>query len=112
MPAPITKGSPLRPLPMRVTMRQFDRLQEARSRDSYPVQEHVRRALDMYLDLIERSWPNIPSPALPPLPAIQPDTTQRAPSVNARSAAKPAPVAKASAKRVPSVKPKPKVVYR
>lgn len=44
----------MRPLPMRITQLQFDRLVEARGRDGMAVQEHVRRALDLYLDKVER----------------------------------------------------------
>lgn len=101
MPAAFTKGSPLKPLPMRVTKRQFDRLQQARSRDSYSVQEHVRRALDVYLDMIEQAWPNVPAPALPAGPA-SPLPTATTP----KGGDKPA------ANRVPSVKRTPKVTYR
>jgi hypothetical protein len=114
MPAAITQGDPLVPLPMRVTRRQHERLKQARGRDSYPVQEHVRRALDLYLDLIERSWPEIPPPALPP--SVDRDVKPSPPGVHASAAApsagKPAPVvASKQAKRVPSRK-SPKVVYR
>lgn len=38
---------------MRVTQHQFERLQGARERDGLSVQEHVRRALDFYLDRLE-----------------------------------------------------------
>ena len=46
--------SELRPLPMRISQLQFERLQSARGRDGLAVQEHVRRALDFYLAKIER----------------------------------------------------------
>lgn len=45
----------MRPLPMRITQLQFDRLVGARERDGMAVQEHVRRALDLYLDKVERT---------------------------------------------------------
>jgi hypothetical protein len=48
------KTAPLRPLPMRVTPKQFERLHQARERDLISVQEHVRRALDAYLDMLDR----------------------------------------------------------
>jgi hypothetical protein len=44
-----THRSDLRPLPMRITKLQFERLQGVRARDGLPIQEHVRRALDIYL---------------------------------------------------------------
>ena len=53
MNAAIQYRSDLRPLPMRVTQHQFERLQGARERDGLSVQEHVRRALDFYLDRLE-----------------------------------------------------------
>ena len=43
----------LRPLPIRVTQLQFTRLQALRDYDDLAVQEHIRRALDDYLDKIE-----------------------------------------------------------
>jgi hypothetical protein len=49
----------LRPLPLRITPLQFTRLTEARARDSLAIQEHVRRAIDVYLDQVEK----IPPPA-------------------------------------------------
>jgi hypothetical protein len=42
------------PLPMRVAKVQIVRLVEARTRTGIAIQEHVRRAIDMYLDRIER----------------------------------------------------------
>jgi hypothetical protein len=47
----------LRPLPLRVTQRQYLRLVAHRSLDSLPIQEHVRRALDVYLDELDRKRP-------------------------------------------------------
>lgn len=44
-----THRSDLRPLPMRITRLQFERLQSVRARDGLAIQEHVRRALDIYL---------------------------------------------------------------
>jgi hypothetical protein len=44
----------LRPLPMRITPRQYERLTQARERDGLTVQEHVRRALDHYLTFVEK----------------------------------------------------------
>ena len=47
------KQSPLRPLPMRITDLQWERLQALRAYDAISIQEHVRRALDEYLDAVE-----------------------------------------------------------
>lgn len=49
----VTVRSSLRPLPMRITQLQFDRLHAARERDGLSVQEHVRRALDLYLSIAD-----------------------------------------------------------
>lgn len=54
--------SELRPLPMRITQLQFERLHGARARDGLSVQEHVRRALDVYLGKIERDFAKASSP--------------------------------------------------
>lgn len=43
----------LRPLPTRITPHAFLRLQEQRARDGLSVQEHVRRAIDEYLDRLD-----------------------------------------------------------
>src|SRR4029077_14058345 len=50
------KPATLRPLPTRVTPRQYDRLMIHRSRDHLSIQEHVRRALDMYLESLDKRW--------------------------------------------------------
>jgi hypothetical protein len=42
------------PLPMRVAALQKSRLDQARTRTGIAVQEHVRRAIDLYLDVIEQ----------------------------------------------------------
>ena len=46
-------GRGLIPLPMRVSALQKARLALARERTGMAVQEHVRRAIDLYLDVIE-----------------------------------------------------------
>lgn len=43
----------MRPFPIRVTQYQYARLHALRDRDDLAVQEHVRRAIDEYLDRIE-----------------------------------------------------------
>ena len=60
--SPIAYKSELRPLPMRITQLQFERLKEARTRDGLSVQEHVRRSLDQYLAKIEREASRAPYP--------------------------------------------------
>ena len=44
----------LRPLPLRVAKKQYERLDAARTRTGISIQEHARRALDLYLGVIER----------------------------------------------------------
>jgi hypothetical protein len=50
------KPSTLRPLPTRVTQRQYDRLMLHRTRDNLSIQEHVRRSLDIYLEQLDKRW--------------------------------------------------------
>jgi hypothetical protein len=82
-----TYKSELMPLPMRVTRLHIERLREARNRDGLSVQEHVRRALDIYLNKIEREF-NQKEITLPERKANQPDpqgiaAALAAPSVSA-----------------------------
>lgn len=49
--------SELRPLPMRVTQVQFERLQRLRKVDGLAIQEHVRRSIDDYLERKEARYP-------------------------------------------------------
>lgn len=51
-----TYKSELTPLPMRISQLQVERLRAARNRDGLNIQEHVRRALDLYLAKIEREF--------------------------------------------------------
>lgn len=55
----MTKPNPnkvaLRPLPMRITPIQYSRLQDARIRDGRTIQEHIRKALDLYLDGLDKA---------------------------------------------------------
>ena len=60
----------LRPLPIRVTQLQFTRLQALRDYDDLAVQEHIRRAIDEYLEA-RRAKNGLPPvraapPGLPP----------------------------------------------
>lgn len=54
---PEIRPETLRPLPLRVTQRQYLRLQAHRQIDQLAIQEHVRRALDDYLDKLDRKRP-------------------------------------------------------
>jgi len=71
----------LRTLPTRVTTVQYARLTEARAKDGLSIQEHVRRALDFYLDGIGMSSPPSAREAvdLPPPPRTPPKRVRRKP---------------------------------
>lgn len=80
---PMTKPNPLkvalRPLPMRITPIQYTRLQNARIADGRTIQEHIRKALDLYLDGLDRATARangataVPAAASPiPMPAQVP----------------------------------------
>lgn len=58
----------LRPLPMRITQLQFERLDGARQRDGLAMQEHVRRALDYYLQMLDREAARAPAVATGSVP--------------------------------------------
>lgn len=45
----------LRPLPMRISQRTYERLTRLRDLDDMTIQEHVRRGLEYYLDHVEVS---------------------------------------------------------
>lgn len=71
----------LTPLPMRVAVGQKVRLDAARARTGISIQEHVRRAIDLYLGVIEREaielglmTPPTPEPELG-VPSRKPATT-------------------------------------
>ena len=80
----------LRPLPMRITQMQFERLQALREYDGLAVQEHVRRALDQYLPYAERKAaredgrPEIETPPLAPKQSMPPPKRPPAPRVRTR----------------------------
>ena len=48
------KETKLRPLPLRVTPLQRVKLVQLRAKDSLSLQEHIRRAIDMYLEAQDR----------------------------------------------------------
>jgi hypothetical protein len=93
----------LRPLPTRITQLQYERLQGARDRDGLSIQEHIRRALDLYLAKIEKQIPAQPpadaqpeggfsavlggaAPLSPPdLPPMPPPVKTRAPAPRIRT---------------------------
>jgi len=93
--------SELRPLPMRISQLQFERLQSARGRDGLSVQEHVRRALDHYLAKIERE----DARRIPPDPVPDADPEEM-PFVNGETSVSPPPKGKAWVRRVPRVRPR------
>lgn len=93
----------LRPLPMRITQRQYDRLVAHRARDHIAIQEHVRRALDNYLELLDRK-------AVRELPL-----SDEAPSDASSVLESPPSPPPQKSGTVPAVKPKsgqPRLVYR
>ena len=68
-----TYKSELRPLPMRVSQLQYERLVAARNRDGLSIQEHVRRSLDLYLAKLERDFSRDNDNATsPPTPLANP----------------------------------------
>lgn len=80
---PMTKPNPLkvalRPLPMRITPIQYARLQNARIADGRTIQEHIRKALDVYLDGLDRASARANGAAAPaptPLPVPAPVAAQ------------------------------------
>jgi len=85
--------SDLRPLPMRISQLQFERLQAARARDGLAIQEHVRRALDFYLKSVEKEHLKAAPPLLPEaeLPGVvsKPDGAQLAQALPTGIAAMP-----------------------
>ena len=56
-PPPPIKAETLRPLPIRITQRQYQRLLAHRKIDALAIQEHIRRALDFYLDDLDEKRP-------------------------------------------------------
>ena len=70
--------APLVSLPMRITQMQRARLEAARDHDHIAIQEHVRRALDKYLDAVEKRRALEPPPAGP---AELPDFIRDAPTI-------------------------------
>jgi hypothetical protein len=55
----------LRPLPMRISQSSYDRLEQLRTLDDLTIQEHVRRAVDYYLEHAELVLALAASPQLP-----------------------------------------------
>lgn len=75
MPRPkLDDAEKLASLSVRTTQRQLARLQRAINTDGLPMQDHVRRALDEYLDAFEArfSLPMLPIGAVPVAPAPAP----------------------------------------
>lgn len=103
---PEIKLETLRPLPVRITQRQYLRLVAHREIDQLAIQEHVRRALDLYLDDLDwrRAFQLTGKTADPPSQISRPhqEPTQN-PGEDAEDAEKPAGAAG---------KGRPKLVYR
>lgn len=53
--APKYQRNELRPLPTRISQHSYERLERIRNIDDLTIQEHVRRAVDYYLDHLEIS---------------------------------------------------------
>ena len=100
-----SKDSPLRPLPMRITELQWQRLNGARSRDAISIQEHVRRALDEYLARHEDRHLRIQAAAASQTAAELPEFVRNPPSIDEANAS----LARATGANQPKRR---KVVYR
>jgi len=76
----------LRPLPLRVADSQYRRLTQARNRTGISVQEHVRRAIELYLAVIEKEAIELGLMELPNAPQAQPtvEAPRRNPKVERR----------------------------
>lgn len=78
---------------MRITQLQYERLLMARHSYGLTVQEHVRRAIDAYLNRLEKAKaanvqapsPELPEPVTPPVAVPVPEPYERTPQ---RSAAR------------------------
>ncbi len=81
----ITAPNTLRPLPLRITQRQYDRLVARRAFDQLSIQEHVRRALDVYLDGL--GDPPAPQRKRKASPAPEPSAPAGAPDAETPAAA-------------------------
>lgn len=57
------KDVKLKPLPLRLSTTQFERLVSLRARDGMAIQEHVRRAVDVYLDQQDKRQARATPPA-------------------------------------------------
>lgn len=80
----------LRPMPLRVPTKAYERLDAARARTGLSIQEHARRALDLYLAVIEREAIELGlmgerfPPAEPPPAAPQPPVAGVVPKAQPR----------------------------
>jgi len=77
----------LRPLPLRVAHSQYNRLVSARNRTGISIQEHVRRAIDVYLAVMEKEAMELGLMAMPPAPEnpLKPPQTPRPPTHEAQA---------------------------
>jgi hypothetical protein len=75
----------MKPLPLRVASKQYERLQRARDRTGISIQEHIRRGIDMYLASTEREAIELglmqtattPSPTTSPTPKPKPKVAKK-----------------------------------
>jgi hypothetical protein len=65
----------LKPLPLRVAQSQYARLTALRDRTGISAQEHIRRAIDLYLAVTEKEAMELG--LTPPLPQREPPTPLR-----------------------------------
>lgn len=75
------KRSDLKPLAMRITQLQFDRLAAIRAVDGIPMQEHVRRSIDEYVVRLEAQalYKAPPKPASNAAPKTTPSSAKAKP---------------------------------
>ena len=60
----------MKPLPIRIAGQQYERLSQHRLRTGISIQEHIRRAIDFYMDQVEREV--AAQAAVPATPAPNP----------------------------------------
>lgn len=62
--------SALKPLPLKVSHQQYEKLKQIRALDGLSIQEHIRRAIDIYLEREHAPPEQKPSqPVIVPIPA-------------------------------------------
>lgn len=76
----------MKPLPLRVASKQYERLCQARDRSGISIQEHIRRSIDIYLVQIEREAIELGQMQAPRSGPKQASDPVRAPRSETRSA--------------------------